>query len=85
MLNTIGEKETGNHLIKSTSLEKNSEPCRWLLLRSKSRMLNTIGEKETGNHLIKSTSLEKRLRALSLVSATLVEYATQFFFMKNID
>ena len=35
--------------------------------------------KASGNHLMNSTSLEK-LRALSLVSATLkMEYATQFF------
>ena len=31
-------KATGNHLIKPTSLEKNSEPCLWFLLRSKSSM-----------------------------------------------
>ena len=98
-------KATGNHLIKSTSLEKaqspvsgsatleieyamgfyeattgeegngkpphkihfpwkNSEPCLWFLLRSKSSMLwdsmkLLLVRKATGNHLIKSTSLEK--------------------------
>ena len=39
--------------------------------------------KVTVNHLMKSTSLEK-LRALSLVSATLeIEYATQFLAQLN--
>ena len=28
-------KATGNHFIKSTSLEKNSEPCLWFLVLSK--------------------------------------------------
>lgn len=31
-------KHQGNHLVESISLEKNSEPCLRVLLRSKSRM-----------------------------------------------
>ena len=50
--------------------KKNTEPCLWFLLRSKSYMLwNIIGillvRKATGNHLIKSTSLEKTQNPVS--------------------
>ena len=39
---------------------------------------NAIGEEGNGKHLINSTSLEKKIRALSLVSATLeIVYALQ--------
>ena len=45
-------KATGNHLMNSTSLEKNSEPCLWFLLRSKSSMqwnLNSVSREAAGN------------------------------------
>ena len=41
-------KVTGNHLIESTSQEKNLEPYLWFLLHSKSSMLNTIVEEGNG-------------------------------------
>ena len=31
----LARKATGNHLMKSASLEKSSEPCLWFLLRSR--------------------------------------------------
>ena len=78
-------KAMGSHLMKSTSLEKNSEPCLWFLLRSKSSILwdfmNILFcEEGNGNPPHKIYFLRKKLRALSLVSATLeVEYPMGFY------
>ena len=38
----LARKATGDHLMISASLEKNSEPCLWFLLRSKSSMQRSI-------------------------------------------
>ena len=69
-------KAMGSHLIKSTSLEKNSEPCLWFLLRSKSSILWDIMnilfcEEGNGNPPHRIYFPRKKLRALYLVSATL--------------
>ena len=39
MKTPLVRKATGNHLMNSTSLEKNSEPCIWFLACSKLSML----------------------------------------------
>ena len=48
-------KTAGNHLIKSISLEKNSQHCLWFLLRSKSSMRSSIATASFYQDLVKAT------------------------------
>ena len=71
----LARKATGNHLIKSTSLEQISEPCLWSLVSATLEIEqaiefheSNIGEKGNGKPSHKVYFLRTNIRAVSLVS-----------------
>ena len=55
----LGKKATGNHLVKSTSLEKAQSPVSGFCYPQNRVCQTLLVRKALGNHLMESTSLEK--------------------------
>ena len=74
-------RATGNHLIKSNSLEGTYSPISLLLLRSKSRMLNAIAEENNRKPPHKIHFPRKNSEPyLWLLASFDIELATQFLY-----